>query len=85
MAFWSANQQRVIYFKPEFVREDESWLRIDCGCCNGLTWWYGEECSRCDGRGFTYKHIESGVLARWPGGPFLGREAPVTDEELEGL
>lgn len=85
MAFWSANQQRIIYYKPEFIGENESWLRIDCGCCHGLTWWTGNECRYCDGTGFICKHIESGVLAQYPGGPFLGRETPVTDEELEGL
>lgn len=86
MAFWSSHQRRLIFYKPEFIREDESWLRIDCGwCCNGLQWWTGDDCRRCGGTGFICKHIESGTLAQYPGGPLRGRERPCTDEELEGL
>jgi len=49
------------------------WLIIDCGCCNGIEWGGEEprECKRCDGSGAIYKQVKSGVLALYPGGPFV--------------
>ena len=52
------------------------WEYVDCGCCGGLKWG-GEtprDCDECDGASFYFRHIKSGVLAQYPGGPFLGRE-----------
>lgn len=53
------------------------WKYVDCHCCNGIRWGgeYPVECSYCKGAAFYFKHIESGVLAEYPGGPFLGRES----------
>ena len=52
------------------------WEVIDCRCYRGLRWHTEEpkECPDCDGTGNIYRHIKSGVLAAYPGGPFLGRE-----------
>ncbi len=59
-------------------RECESypgWLEIDCGCCGGIMWGgdYPRECDQCNGGGYLFLHQKSGVLAQWPGGPFLGK------------
>ena len=40
------------------------------------------ECSSCDGRGNIFIHKKSGVMAAWPGGPFLGK---LTNQELKEL
>ncbi len=52
------------------------WEYVNCGCCGGLQWGsdYPRDCTECDGAGFYFRHIKSGVLAQYPGGPFLGRE-----------
>jgi len=55
---------------------DKGWELIDCGCCAGLAWGTEEptECSRCTGNGILWRHIESGVLAEYPGGKFRGHD-----------
>ncbi len=60
-----------------------NWKYINCGCFGGLQLG-GEslrsggeslrECPNCKGGGSYFRHIKSGVLAEYPGGPFLGRE-----------
>lgn len=52
------------------------WEHINCGCCAGIKWGGDRprECTDCDGMGFLWKHIKSGALAQYPGGPFLGSE-----------
>lgn len=57
------------------------WIIINCGCCSGIQWGgeYPRECTHCDGTGSTWKHKKSGVLACYPGGPFLGREKPCSE------
>ncbi len=62
--------------KPEESKAYPGWECIDCGCCAGLLWGgeYPTECYDCRGAGFFYRHKKSGVLAQYPGGPFLGRE-----------
>jgi len=55
------------------------WISFDCGCRSGEVegrngYWY--ECPRCKGCGRIWKHEKSGVLAEYPGGPFLGSAEP---------
>lgn len=51
------------------------WVRIKCHNCRGYgvvdTYTDGpDDCSTCDG-GFLFKHTKSGVIALYPGGPFV--------------
>ncbi len=52
------------------------WEHINCICSGGLRYDCLEptECGDCNGAGVIYRHIKSGVLAEYPGGPFLGRD-----------
>ena len=74
MAYWDGKQ---IICTPTTLYEDyPGWECVDCGCCAGLEWG-GEcprECHRCGGAGEYARHIKSGALAEYPGGPFIGRE-----------
>lgn len=57
------------------------WEQVSCGCCAGVEWGGLEprECRDCRGNGWYFRHTPTGVLAMYPGGPFLGRErVPVT-------
>ena len=49
------------------------WEEVDCGCCNGIEWGGEEprECRRCGGNSIYYCHKKSGIIALWPGGPFM--------------
>jgi hypothetical protein len=69
----------------EWFRELEGWRREWCCSCggHGLVSAYtadgGEflgaaECKTCDGKGHVFRSPR-GALAKYPGGPFLGREA----------
>lgn len=60
------------------------WEYINCGCCGGIQWGGDtpRDCLVCDGASFYYKHTKSGVLAQYPGGPFLGRE-PIDEQNKE--
>lgn len=49
------------------------WEHINCSCIAGIRW-DGNDCNECGAMGFYYRHIKSGVLAQYPGGPFLGGE-----------
>ena len=74
MAFWNGSQ--IIYTKPRPIENYPGWEEVDCGCCGGIQWG-GEsprECNDCEGSGRYCRHIKSGVMALYPGGPFLGRE-----------
>ena len=58
------------------------WVACDCGCYCGEVEGrgrYWRECPKCKGWGRFWKHKESGVLAVYPGGPFLGREPNVPE------
>ena len=76
MAFWDSKAQKIKYRKPIPFPGYPKWLEIDCGCCNGLQWggYEPRECNICEGAGRYAKHVLSGVLAEYPGGPFLGRD-----------
>lgn len=82
MAYWNGKQ--IVYAKPKPCLSYPDWEYVDCGCSGGLSWGgeYPRECPTCKGGGAYCKHIKSGVLAIYPGGPFLGRE-PVEDTSDE--
>jgi hypothetical protein len=59
------------------------WTRYECHCAGGEfegADGYPKPCWRCKGWGHYWKHAASGVLAVYPGGPFIGREEPTTEE-----
>lgn len=79
MAYRDSKQQKTVYFSPRPCPLYPNWQEEDCECCGGLEWSTGyepRECDNCAGNGRIFRHIPSGVLAQWPGGPFLGREIP---------
>lgn len=78
MAHWDAENHRIVYSDDYADPEFPGWVRKDCDCCHGIKWGgeYPIECSSCIGSGYIWKHVKSGALAAWPGGPFLGREEP---------
>jgi hypothetical protein len=75
MATWDRTTGRFVYWEPEDAAENPGWKRIDCGCCNGLEWGGEEplECDRCVGNGILFWHVQSGVVAKWVGGPIVER------------
>lgn len=78
MSYWDHTTQTIVSFPPEPDIEHPGWQTEDCGCCAGLEWGGDEprECRTCDGRGEISRHLKTGTLARWPGGPFIGKETP---------
>jgi hypothetical protein len=60
--------------KRGLVKMEAGW--VDCGCCAGIEWGgeYPRECNLCGGNGRLYR-FESGKLALWPGGQFVGSES----------
>lgn len=72
MSFYDYRQNKIIHFEDEPYPNYPGWILQDCGCSNGLEWGgtYPRECKRCNGSGWIAKHIESGVIAQYPGGPF---------------
>jgi hypothetical protein len=72
MAYW--NGTKIIYAEPKPVEDYPGWVEEDCGCCGGIRWGgeYPSECRTCCGSGVIFRHIKSGILAHYPGGPFIG-------------
>lgn len=57
-----------------------NWYHYPCRLCPGngeleAADGFGKECSVCKGWGSYWIHKPSGVVAAYPGGPFLGRWA----------
>jgi hypothetical protein len=63
-----------------------TWTEIQCWGCgghgqcssyaaDGSDFLGATECRTCNGSGRVFRSAR-GVLAQWPGGPFLGRESP---------
>ena len=74
MAYWDEEKGTIVCAPPEPHPHYEGWNVIDCGCCAGIEWGGGgaRECRTCGGGGFICHHLKSGVLAWYPGGPFVG-------------
>jgi hypothetical protein len=72
--YWDSKNQRVVQIPPEPIKEHPGWEWHDCHCCNGIQWGgeHAVECKDCAGQGRVAVHLESGVMAIYPGGPFLG-------------
>jgi len=77
MSYWDSAQGKIITWQPEPVAGYPGWEWRDCGCSTGLQWGgeFPAECSACDGNGRIAKHLASGILAVFPGGPLKGRAA----------
>jgi hypothetical protein len=73
MAYWDYKQKKIIHSKPKPIKGYPGWEEVDCGCCGGIQWGgeFPEECDNCNGSGYYCKHIKSGALAKYPGGPFV--------------
>lgn len=78
MAYWDSKQGKIIGWVPEPVSDYPGWVWQDCGCSGGLQWGgeWPADCTACGGEGKIARHLESGVLAVFPGGPLKGREKP---------
>jgi len=76
MAFYDYRENKIIPYESQECPKYPDWIQIDCGCSGGLEWGTEEptECSRCNGSGMIWKHKKSGVLAQYPGGPFIGKD-----------
>jgi hypothetical protein len=75
VAHWDSRQGKIIRWPTEPYPGYPGWAWEDCGCSGGLQWG-GEapvECTSCGGEGRLAKHLKSGVLALYPGGPLKGR------------
>jgi len=60
----------------------KGWTTKKCSCIGGRRGPYGDECGRCGGMREYFIHYKSGVMAMWPGGPFLGK---LDKEEIKAL
>ncbi len=80
MAHWDSTQNKIITVDPIPDPDYSGWETVDCICCNGLEWGgeYPRECKFCRGNGYYSRHIETGTLAEYPGGPFLGKDVLIT-------
>lgn len=75
MAYWNNESQKIESFAANPIDGYPGWVRLDCGCCNGIQWSAGYEAIECDdccGSGVLCRHNKSGVIALYPGGPFRG-------------
>ena len=65
----------IVLLKDEPYPEYAGWVRVDCGCCDGLEWggYVPRTCRDCGGGGFLAKHVATGTIALYPGGPLRGR------------
>lgn len=76
MAYWDYLLGQIIH-RPDAPWDGyPGWLSIDCGCSAGLEWGGDSprECRTCGGNGIIARHVASGLLALYPGGPAVGRE-----------
>lgn len=71
----------IVMLADEPCSEYPGWVRVDCGCCAGLEWGGFEPrtCRDCGGNGFLAKHVASGTMALYPGGPLRGRVASTAE------
>jgi len=75
MAHWNSEKGVIVTWPSQAVDGRPGWVREDCGCCNGISWggFTPQTCPRCRGNGVIYRHLQSGVLALYVGGPMVGR------------
>ena len=75
MSHWDSKQGVIVRWPTKPCPNYPGWEEIDCGCCAGISWGgeYPHTCERCGGEGAIFRHIKSGALAWYPGGPFCGR------------
>lgn len=75
MSRWDSDMGVIVRWPTEPCKDYPGWVMEDCGCCVGIQWGgeYPRECRRCGGDGLIFRHIASGVLAQYPGGPLAGR------------
>jgi len=57
-----------------------AWERVECWTCSGFGvvdrgYHDPDECPTCGGSGHIIRYTESGVYAKYQGGPLLGRDA----------
>jgi hypothetical protein len=64
----------------------ENWYLATCYDCGGKGLYHADctflgprECNTCDGNGKIWVHNKSGAMAKYPGGPFIGK---LSKEEL---
>lgn len=79
MAHW--NGERIVW-RPDLSWPGyPNWLLVDCGCSGGTEWSTlpPQGCDVCYGNGVLAKHLPSGLVSLYPGGPIRYRE-PVTKE-----
>jgi len=79
MAYWDSKQGKIVRQPDEPVSDYPGWVWEDCGCSGGFRWGgdFPADCISCGGNGRLAKHLESGALALYPGGPLMGRSMPV--------
>lgn len=70
--YWDSKNQQLIRIPDQPYDGSIGWILKDCHCCLGLQWGTGYECKDCAGGAYAF-HVQSGVMAMYPGGPFLGR------------
>ena len=63
------------------------WSRQECGSCGGhgiydRSYHDPDECRTCGGSGHIWRHDQTGSYAKWPGGPFLGRDLKAERQQL---
>lgn len=75
MSYWDSENGKIIHLPDTPAENYSGWTQVDCGCCDGIQWGgeYPRECQECGGTGVIYRHNKSGVLALYPGGPFVGK------------
>lgn len=75
MSAWNSDTLTVETWEPRLNPDFPGWALVDCGCCAGIRWGGEEpvECSTCGAGGWLHVHLDSGVMAWWPGGPLSGR------------
>lgn len=78
MAHWDDKRSVIVYWPDRPYAGYPGWVETDCGCCVGIQWG-GDSPRECDcNGGVLAKHLASGALALYPGGPFRGHDEPKT-------
>lgn len=70
MVYYNSKTNTIVHIPHQPVVGYPDWELIDCECCNGIEWGgkSPHTCKRCGGTGYVYRHLESGVIAKHPGG-----------------